>query len=322
MQNLIYIGIGLVVIGAAAWYFVQPTADTSDAVSDRGAAAVETDQEAVSQLSDSDLTGMGSFVSLMGLGSSVRCEFTSTSEGQSTEGVFYTDGERFRVNAVAQAEMSTFDSNIINDGAFTYVWGSSPEGAMAMKMSNETNTDVDVPEAAGYSYTQTQSEQFDVEKEVQYDCDWWDVDESLFVPPADIDFMDMQAMMQNMMEGMPEGFEAQMRMQAQQDAKDRRVAEIKAAGEMKRQVIERTRQQQVALDERRRNQILSADAERQRREAHRDGEAAAAQPKVDAQRARAHAARCDVARERDQRAERRAAGWPGGRGEPHARAEV
>jgi len=46
---------------------------------------------------------------------------------------------------------------------------------------------------------------FDLQDEVSYECERWTVDASLFVPPPDVEFTDMTAMMEAMMQDMPEG---------------------------------------------------------------------------------------------------------------------
>ena len=202
MQNIILLIIGLVVIGGGIWVYTTSSnpgpAETN----------VSTEPEPAANQDDAedDLSGLGSFQSILGLGGSVRCEFTSTYASQAAEGTFYTDGERFRVESTIEGPgTGAIVSNMINDGDFTYTWGTTPEGTMAIKMANaemDASTDATTtgPAMADEAYV-------DLEQQVEYDCQRWQADNSAFVPPADIDFMDMEAMMQGAMSNMPEGFE-------------------------------------------------------------------------------------------------------------------
>jgi hypothetical protein len=203
MQKIIYVLVGLVVVGGV-WYITTTDTPTEEASTSTDAErATETAPDTVEP---ETLSGFGSLKNILGLGDTIRCEFRSTFEGQTSEGVFYTDGERFRVDStVTSPESGTITSNMINDGIYTYTWGQSPQGAMAIKMA--TPEESDPMDWATEDWEANEESYVDFEQEVEYDCDRWNVDTSVFVPPSDVEFVDMEAMMQEAMQGMPEGFE-------------------------------------------------------------------------------------------------------------------
>lgn len=76
----------------------------------------------------------------------------------------------------------------------------------------------------------------------------------------------------------------QKRFEMQRQAQEKRVAEIKEAGELKKQVIERTQQQMLALDAQRRTAILNQEAMKQARMDIRAREEAEARAKLQQER--------------------------------------
>lgn len=198
MQQIIIAVIALALLGGGVWYVLE------------GRMSGETNQMSGSETTNesdlmSNLSGRGSFMNLLGFGNSIRCEFTSTFDGDVSSGVFYTNGSKYRVEATTVTAEGTFESNMIDDGAFTYMWGNSAEGEMAIKMEHQAMAVSDGE--VTYSNADFESPTpFDVEEEVDYDCARWSASASMFVPPNDIEFMDMAAMMEASMQGMPEGF--------------------------------------------------------------------------------------------------------------------
>lgn len=150
--------------------------------------------------------GMGSLMSLMGLGQNTLCTFSYVDEstGQTSSGEFYYDGgsNKFRVDSTTEADGTMFVTHMINDSESSYMWSEGSGETFAIRMSADVNTDSSVQE---YD-TDGPNEPLSMDQEVDYDCNSWRVDNSVFVPPADVEFMDMAGMMQEALEGMPEGF--------------------------------------------------------------------------------------------------------------------
>lgn len=152
--------------------------------------------------------GFGSLAAFFGLGRDLTCTFshTDTETGALSTGDFYYDGgaERFRVDSTSSVDGGTYVSHMINDRESLYLWTEGTEGTFAIRMNSETyESNQDLPNTEGQNETQP----FSVDEQVEYDCDPWNVDATLFAPPAGVEFLDMESMMQDMMQNMPEGFE-------------------------------------------------------------------------------------------------------------------
>lgn len=163
-------------------------------------ADVQTDEVAVDTSQEKeDGIFSGSIKDLIGLDVSQKCTMT---ENGKVVGVIYVDGERVRMDGSdGQAGMSS----MINDGEWIYMWDTATKSGM--KMKNE-DTEEMVAESEG-------EVEVDVDEEMtpegigeavyDYSCGKWKVDESVFVPPTDVEFQDMDAMLKQMevqMEGM------------------------------------------------------------------------------------------------------------------------
>lgn len=192
-KTLLLVGMSVIVLGAVV-HFAMQSSDKLDA--DLVA------QEDVEQVSKKD-GGRGSFISLMNRGENISCTFTSTTEGVISEGVFYFSDGKYRVEAKTTANGVTFDSNMIGLEEQSYIWGSSPDGDMALIIANDA-TELD---ESIYDFADMQEgSAIDLDAGVEYDCDPWRPEAATFLPPSDIEFMDMQAMLQDI-PGLPEGFE-------------------------------------------------------------------------------------------------------------------
>lgn len=193
--------LAFVLLAGGAWYAANR--DTQQpAVATENTEPVAADDVATSVEAE-PLSGLGTLQSILMLGKQVKCDFTTSNESGTTAGTFYTDGDRFRTTATHNSDGLLFESNMLNDSAFIYVWGASPDGSMAIKMP--------VPEPGvddrGFNTDATGGETVDLDQEVSYDCDRWQVDTSLLVPPTGVEFMDMATLMQGFMQEVPDGID-------------------------------------------------------------------------------------------------------------------
>lgn len=148
-----------------------------------------------------NITGNGSLLELIGLGQSISCTYTYTdAEMGEGSGTGFFDNGRMRIDYQVTEGESTFDGHMINDGKRMYSWSASPEGsfAMVMDVSAEEGTD---EQNAEYD-TETEGME-SLEEDVNYDCKRWHIEESRFIPPTDIEFTDMSAMLERMHGGAP-----------------------------------------------------------------------------------------------------------------------
>ena len=195
-SKIILLVVGVVIAGGL-WFMLQGGAGED--------ASTQNDATPQATESDAAFTGVGSFTALMDLGKNIRCEFSYNDESGEGSGASYFADDRMRVDSTQSVDGETMTAHMVNDGEYVYTWTDGAEESFAMKMP------VKEIEGSPQEYTgiPTEAEQNMIEsdQEVEYDCDRWRVDESTFVPPNGITFMDMEAMLENMKENMPEGFE-------------------------------------------------------------------------------------------------------------------
>ena len=205
-KQTIVIAVVLLLVAASGYYFVNSSSEQSTPNIENQEQSESTND--APSLSDR-LQGRGSLMSFLGLGRTVRSTYShsDTEANVTSEGEFFYDGtsEKFRVDSTTKDDSGTYIMHMINDGEFAYLWSEGEDEPFAMKMSADVHSEANAQEFAGP--TDDSNRQVSVDAEVEYDCDSWRVDSSKFVPPSDVVFTDMAAMMKEMMEGMPEGFE-------------------------------------------------------------------------------------------------------------------
>ena len=201
LQSIVVLCLAVVVLGGGVWYFTQNTSTEDDkstpAMQESGAA----DEI---EMKEAEFTGVGSFGSLLGLGQSITCTYSYEDESGSGSGTSYFADGKMRVDATMSTDGGTMNTHMINDGSYVYTWSIDTTERFAMKMPvpDETMTaeDYDTPDMGAES-------QVSMDQSVEYECDRWSVDQSVFVPPSDVEFMDFGTMMQDALQNMPEGFE-------------------------------------------------------------------------------------------------------------------
>jgi hypothetical protein len=151
------------------------------------------------------VTGQGTLADFFGRGESVYCTFSGTYEDDTTgEGEFWYANEQLRVEAITRVDGEVYTSNMINDGARTYIWSGTADGMQAMVMDSDMTTDASTEYEAGAADARV-----DMEQTIEYECQPWTPQPAQFVPPSNIDFIDMNDMMEGMFQGelrgVPEG---------------------------------------------------------------------------------------------------------------------
>lgn len=143
---------------------------------------------------ENSMRGSGSFKNVLGLKKNVVCD-VSYSQGEQNEqvgGKVYTNGEKMRANFMTEVDGVSTDTNVINNGKEMYIWSKGATGDMAMKFTIDEATDSNKGQG-----------QFDMNTDVDYSCQNWNVDASLFIPPSDLTFMDTSSMMKQGDNGQP-----------------------------------------------------------------------------------------------------------------------
>ena len=135
------------------------------------------------------------------LGENLQCSFKYTDQttGSVSSGTVFVAGSKtaghFQTNDPTSGEIK---SNMINDGTFVYTWLDS----------EKQGTKFQIPESAqdatpeGTSPDQSNNS-VDTNQNYEFNCDKWNVDESHFTPPADVQFMDLTAQQQQLQQAVP-----------------------------------------------------------------------------------------------------------------------
>lgn len=182
------------------WYFSN--LDTSMQGSEDSMPVEE--GETLTLSTDESIKGKNSIMSLFKLGKSMECTFSFSSDGMRGEGTgFFADGNA-RVDSLYTGTGSApTASYMISDAKnkVMYTWTLMDGVAQGVKMAIPD----DVPEnTSDAPDTSTIAPSADAgvtpETDVEYDCKPWNVDNSVFVPPTDVEFMDMTSMQAEMEE--------------------------------------------------------------------------------------------------------------------------
>ena len=147
-----------------------------------------------------DASFTGSLTDLLKLGSNAHCTFTYADNGSSIDGEVYLadKGQRLRGDfELEQTDGSMMTSSVIQDGGYGYVWSSAFEGGYKMALDEESS----IFEAATSGEASSATSAIPDEN-VTYDCDAWVVNDSMFTPPANINFVDVSSQVETMMQNL------------------------------------------------------------------------------------------------------------------------
>lgn len=133
---------------------------------------------------DNNSSQTASLRNLLGAGSSQVCTYEDTNT--KTQGTIFVGNGRMRGDIVAQTSGDTVNSHMISDGKFVYIW--TDGSAEGVKMSLAKTGDNQENGNTGQTV--------DLDREVNYDCNGWQLDNSKFTLPS-IQFQDMSAILNN-----------------------------------------------------------------------------------------------------------------------------
>lgn len=127
------------------------------------------------------------------LGKAARCILNNTTQNQSME--YVIKGKKMRMHASA-ATASMPESSIISDGEFMYIWSEKEKKGMKMKPPTQDEMKEMADDAQKLPDFSQESEKKRYENlGYTIDCSIETVDDSEFVPPSDVTFTDLSAMM-------------------------------------------------------------------------------------------------------------------------------
>lgn len=137
----------------------------------------------------------GTLWDLFGQNKDIKCTYSSTTDDETfMEGETYISGNRMRSNSVITAGRESIGGYTISDGTYMYMWSNLMDTGSKVKIETFKNTAT----AGNATETENQvaSEQYNTS--MNYKCEDWNVDESLFELPEGINFVDTSAMMESL----------------------------------------------------------------------------------------------------------------------------
>lgn len=186
MNKKIVIGIIVMVVlalGAGAWYFTQK----DETITPNTATTQPANQEQQTETS-SPKTING----LMSAGANKKCTLSTTDGNAQVSGTIYIAGaKKMHGEYTTTSEGKNTVSNMIITKDVQYFW--SPDSKQGVK--------INLSEATVNNQQQTSQQNpggIDTDKEYDFSCSDWTVDEAKFVVPADVNFMDFSGIQQQL----------------------------------------------------------------------------------------------------------------------------
>lgn len=128
-----------------------------------------------------------SIESLLMMGGSQKCTYSAEISGVTTSGTIYVNNGNMRADSKVVMQDKDVDSHIILLKDTSYVWGAGMAQGFTMDIKKFKEQGVKQP---------TSAQSFDMKKEINYSCQPWSYDATVFALPANITFTDMSQMMQ------------------------------------------------------------------------------------------------------------------------------
>ena len=143
------------------------------------------------------ISGMvkGTLQDLFARETSMQCKFSYDDEGNKSEGTVYLSGKKMRGDfALSQSDGKSMQSHVIRDDVYGYTWLEGQKQGTKIKI--ETSEKITKDQEG-----EKDGELFALDnKDVDYDCKAWNVDNSMLKPPANINFQDISAQVEQIQE--------------------------------------------------------------------------------------------------------------------------
>jgi hypothetical protein len=118
---------------------------------------------------------------LMASNKPVKCEYSDTqADGSSVKGTSYIANGQVRGDFSSTANGQTMTGHMIMKDNMVYTWVDGQKTGYKMSVNASTTA-------------QTSQQQVNVDQKMNYDCDNWNADNSMFTLPAGVTFTDMNA---------------------------------------------------------------------------------------------------------------------------------
>lgn len=185
MKN-IYILVTVVLVAGGVFFFINQK--KAEAPTD----ATHTEQGA--QQTPQNISTSHSLKDFLAMNVAQTCSYNRTDATMDVSGTTYVDNGKVRTDTVMtdHKTQKVIHSQAIIDGGYVYTWSDNTPFGVKMQLA--------AMPAAGSDFAKRASTDGapDMEGKYDYTCTPGGVDASVFVPPANIEFKDMSAIMQQM----------------------------------------------------------------------------------------------------------------------------
>lgn len=190
MNKFVLIGVGALVVVGVAIFILNPFGKSSENQS-----KTSTDSSQKADTASNSKSIKGTLKDLFARGISMECTFNRTDEVGITSGKVYLAGKKMRGEFESQLrDGQNLETSVIRNEKYSYTWNSSqPQG---------TKIKIEDPDTLAEDSTSNEKQvQFALDDDsVNYNCKPWNADNSMFVPPTDIEFVDLSVKTQEIKE--------------------------------------------------------------------------------------------------------------------------
>ncbi len=138
---------------------------------------------------------------LINEGRPVKCSYNVTTDQGSSSGIFYVSGEDMRTESKVVTGDTTTESYVIKKGEIIYMWDPVTLSGYQMAATEEM-IDNDIE---SYESAEIPDIMKDINTNMDYDCDTWIIDNSMFDLPENVTFMDLSTLGEQMQESQEPG---------------------------------------------------------------------------------------------------------------------
>ncbi len=137
----------------------------------------------------------GSLKELLGMGKSLKCASTNTSDKFTTTSTTYVSGEKVRSDVASQvANAAATNSHIIVVDGWMYMWSEGANSGIKIDVNAAKQNNVPGADSSNQG-TATPPAGNQLDNKANFDCSPWTADESIFSIPQSVTFTDQSAAM-------------------------------------------------------------------------------------------------------------------------------
>lgn len=135
--------------------------------------------------------GPKSLKDLLTSGVAQKCEFSTTDDSGTSEGVTYISGGKMRGDFSSTYSGKKTLSHMIVDGKTNYIWTDGEKTGFKTTIEDDDSSDIPATDPATGQFS---TQGADLDQKADYKCSAWVVDGSYFTPPSNVTFSDLSEM--------------------------------------------------------------------------------------------------------------------------------